>query len=147
MAGRAEQAFYVQAWMTRATYGIAAVQLVFAVLLVVFGRSLGVGPLVPSLFAFGAVLTGYQAFWTQRTPIAVVDPRGVRIRPALLAGATELPFAEVRAFARIPPGWLVFLARDGSETRVPLTALSEADADALVDALMQHLTEVSYIEA
>lgn len=146
MAEGPERAFYVQGWMTRATYAIAAIQLVGSIFLAVFGRTLGVGPILPSLFAFGAVLTGYQAFWTSRTPIAIVDDHGVRLRPALLSAQTDLAFTDIRAFARIPPGWLVFLARDGEETRVPLTALSSTDADALVDELMQHLTEVSYIE-
>jgi len=140
------QSFYVQSWMTRATYGIAAFQLVAAVVLAVLADPIGVGPVFPAMFAFGAVLTGYQAYWTERTPIAVIDSKGVTLRPALLAGAKAIEFADVRAFARIPPGWLVFLSRNGDETRMPLTALSEKDADALVEALMQYLTEVSYIE-
>lgn len=146
MGSSEAQSFYVQAWMVRAVYLLAAVQLGFALVLFALGSTIDVGPVLPFVFLVGAALTGYQAFWTSRTPIATVDTEGVQLRPALLARAVHLRFRDVRAFARIPPGWLIFLAADGEETRLPLTALSEADADRMVALVRQHLSEVSYIE-
>lgn len=145
--GRGEvQSFYVQAWMVRAVYLLGALQLGFALILLVLGNTIDVGPVLPLVFVLGAGLTCYQAYWTSRTPIARLDEEGLELRPAMLARAVRVRFTDVRAFARIPPGWLVFLAADGDETRLPLTALSDEDANRLVGLVRQHLSEVSYIE-
>lgn len=146
MSEGASQSFYVKTWVVKTTYVMGTLQLVFAIGLAFLERTLGAGPLLPSLFAFGGVLTLYQAHWTSHTPYAKVDSAGVEIRQALLAKPVHVEFRNVRAFARVPPGWLVFLARDGEETRLPLTALADGDADELVSALSQHLTQVSYVE-
>jgi hypothetical protein len=141
------RAFYVKAWVIRASYILGALQLVSATLCLAFERTLDLGPLLPALFALGGMLTLYSAHWATRTPYATVDARGVHIKPAMLARSVHVEFRSVRAFARVPPGWLVFLAQDGEETRLPLTPLSDGDADDLVHTLQQHLTEVSYVEA
>lgn len=146
MGAGASETFYVKGWVVRATYVMGAIQLAASLLMLVFGRVLDTGMAMPLVFAFGGSLTVYQAWWTSRTPFAVVDSIGVTVRPALLASPAHIEFGAVRAFARLPPGWLVFLARDGRETRIPLTPLSEQDADLLVHALLEHLTEVSYVE-
>lgn len=140
------RAFYVRGWMTRAAYALGAVQLVFAAVLFGLSDVLAVGPMIPSVFVVGGLLTGYQGFWTARTPLVRFDEGGLTLRLAMLARPRSIRFADVRAFARIPPGWLLLLAGDGTETRVPLTSLSESDADAVVRELAQHLTEVSYVE-
>lgn len=146
MGNGAPRSFYVQRWMTTATYVLGALQLGFAGILLALGSTLDVGVAIPIVFAIGGLLTAYQAYWTAKTPIATLAEDGVEFRPAMLAREVRIRFADVRAFARIPPGWLVFLAADGSETRIPLTALSEEDAERLVKAVSEQLTEVSYVE-
>ncbi len=141
-----EKTFFVQAWMTRAAYTLGALQFGFATVLFLLADVLDVGPVLPVVFVVGGALTAYQGFWTARTPIARIDDARIVLRMAMLARPVEIRFADVRAYARIPPGWLVLISADGTETRVPLTALSDADADALVHALAEHLTEVSYAD-
>lgn len=139
--------FYVKGFMIRATFAIAALQLVFAASLFASASSLGVGPVIPAVFALGGLLTGYLGHWTSRTPLATVREAGLLFRPALLAQPIEVAWDDVRAFARVPPGWLVLLGPEGGETRIAITGLSDVDQEALVALLHDRLTEVSYAES
>lgn len=142
----APRSFFVQPWMTRATALLGVLQLGGALVLHLLSDVVGTGPVVPAIFAVGGALTLYLGYWTAATPLATVSDEGVELRPALLAAPVTLRFADVRAFAQLPPGWLVFLGVDGEETRIVVTALSEADRKAFLAALLERLTEVSYVE-